>query len=130
MSQDSVPRWFTEAISAPFQKRSAEVADCLLNYLVWGDPAKPPLVLVHGGAAHAMWWSVLAPELSRHYYIVAPDLSGHGDSGRRETYPLEVWADEIMGVIAHAGCIGPPVRSATAWEGWSASWRQRCTVTD
>jgi pimeloyl-ACP methyl ester carboxylesterase len=56
-----------------------------------------------------MWWSILAPELSRHYYVVAPDLSGHGDSGRRETYPLEDWANEVVAVIDDAGCAGPPV---------------------
>ena len=109
MSQDAPPRWFADAISFQFQKRTVELAGCLLNYLVWGDPVKPPLVLVHGGAAHAMWWSVLAPELSRHYYVIAPDLSGHGDSGRRESYPLEVWADDVLAVSDHAACIGPPV---------------------
>ncbi len=109
MLQDSRPRWFTDATSFPLQRRTLRVADCPLNYLVWGDLAKPPLVLVHGGAAHAMWWSALAPQLSRHYYVIAPDLSGHGDSGRRKTYPLEGWADEVMAVTQDAGCAGPPV---------------------
>jgi pimeloyl-ACP methyl ester carboxylesterase len=96
-------------MSSPLQRRTLIVAGCPINYLVWGDPAKPPIVLVHGGAAHAMWWSALAPQLSRHYYVVAPDLSGHGDSGRRETYPLEGWADEVMAVAEDAGCAGLPV---------------------
>jgi pimeloyl-ACP methyl ester carboxylesterase len=109
MSQASPPQWFTEAVASPFQTRTLEVAGCLINYLVWGDPGKPPLVLVHGGAAHAMWWSILAPELSRQYYVIAPDLSGHGDSGRREIYPLELWAEEVMAVSDNATCIGPPV---------------------
>jgi len=78
MSQQA-PRWFTEAISSSHAKRMVEVASCPIRYLSWGDRAHPPLVLVHGGAAHAMWWSFLAPELSRHYYVLAPDLSGHGD---------------------------------------------------
>jgi pimeloyl-ACP methyl ester carboxylesterase len=47
--------------------------------------------------------------LSLHYYVVAPDLSGHGDSGRREAYPLEGWADEVMAVGQDAGCTGLPV---------------------
>jgi hypothetical protein len=54
MSQQARPRWFAEAIATPFQKRSVQVVGCLLNYLVWGDSAKPPLILVHGGAAHAL----------------------------------------------------------------------------
>ena len=109
MPQDSPPRWFTEAMALPLQRRTLTVADCPLNYFVWGDPAKPPIVLVHGGAAHAMWWSALAPKLSQHYYVIAQDLSGHGDSGRRETYPLEGWADEVMAVAEGAGCVRPPV---------------------
>jgi pimeloyl-ACP methyl ester carboxylesterase len=109
MSKQTPPRWFGEAIATPFQRRSVAVVGCLLNYLVWGDSAKPPLILVHGGAAHAMWWSVLAPQLSRHYYVIAPDLSGHGDSGQREAYPLETWAEEVMAVSMDAGGIGPPV---------------------
>ena len=109
MQQDPPPLWFSNAISFPLQRRTLTVADCPLNYFVWGDPATPPIVLVHGGAAHAMWWSALAPQLSRHYYVIAPDLSGHGDSGRRETYPLEGWADEVMAVVQDAGCAGLPV---------------------
>jgi len=56
-----------------------------------------------------MWWSVHACELSRHYYVIAPDLSGHGDSGRRETYPMEVWAEEVMAVSEDAAAGRAPV---------------------
>jgi pimeloyl-ACP methyl ester carboxylesterase len=98
MSQAVPPNWFSHAIATPFRRASLTATGCTLNYLLWGDPAKPPLVLVHGGAAHAMWWSVHAPELARHYYVIAPDLSGHGDSGRRDSYPMESWADEVMAI--------------------------------
>jgi pimeloyl-ACP methyl ester carboxylesterase len=107
--QDAPPQWFTDAISAPFEKRTLTVAGCPINYLVWGEPDKPPLVLVHGGAAHAMWWSFLAPQLSRHYYVIALDLSGHGDSGRREAYPAQGWADEVIAVSDEAARGRPPV---------------------
>lgn len=109
ISQDVSPRWFTEAISAPFQQRTVTVAGCPINYLAWGEPDRPPLVLVHGGAAHAMWWSHLALELSHDYHVIAPDLSGHGDSGRREAYPAEGWADEVLAVSYEAANGRPPV---------------------
>ena len=109
MRETAAPKWFTDAMAVPLQRRSLTVDDCTLNYFVWGDPTKPPVVLVHGGAAHAMWWSALAPQLALHYYVVVPDLSGHGDSGRRDLYPLEGWADEVMAVAQHAGCAGLPV---------------------
>jgi len=109
MSQIPPPKWFADAMAVPLQRRTLTVAECPLNYFVWGDPRKPPIVLVHGGAAHAMWWSPLAPQLSQHYYVVAPDLSGHGDSGRRENYPLEGWADEVLAIAKDAGCAALPI---------------------
>jgi pimeloyl-ACP methyl ester carboxylesterase len=109
MSQVTVPPWFAQAVASPFEKRMLAVAGCAIDYLVWGEPDKPPLVLVHGGAAHAMWWSFLAPMLARHYYVIAPDLSGHGDSGRREEYPVETWADELMAASDDAAPGRPPV---------------------
>jgi pimeloyl-ACP methyl ester carboxylesterase len=56
-----------------------------------------------------MWWSAHACELSRHYYVIAPDLSGHGDSGRREAYPIEMWAEEIVAVSDDAAAGRAPV---------------------
>jgi pimeloyl-ACP methyl ester carboxylesterase len=56
------------------------------------------LVLVHGGAAHAHWWSHLAPQLVDTHRVVALDLSGHGDSAWRETYRASTWADEVLAV--------------------------------
>ena len=44
-------------------------------------------MFVHGGAAHAHWWSFIAPLFVREYRVVAIDLSGHGDSGRRDALP-------------------------------------------
>ena len=82
---------------------------CAIHYRTWGTPDKPGLVLVHGGAAHTHWWSFLAPLLSDRYFVAALDLSGHGDSGRREHYPRRIWADEVVAVIEAAGMRQPPV---------------------
>jgi pimeloyl-ACP methyl ester carboxylesterase len=98
----AAPQWFLDAIAYAPQRRSVPVSGCQINYLVWGDADKPPLVLVHGGAAHAMWWSIHARALAQHYYVIAPDLSGHGDSGRRDSYPKEIWAEEVVTVAEHA----------------------------
>jgi pimeloyl-ACP methyl ester carboxylesterase len=108
-AQSDAPRWFLEALAAKPESGWTELEGATLHYLRWGDPARPGLVLLHGGAAHAHWWSFLAPLLARQYHVVAPDLSGHGESGRREEYPREVWARELMAVIEHAGFPGPPV---------------------
>jgi len=103
------PRWFRQALAMPFDERRVEVDGCPIHYLRWGDPSQPGLVLVHGGAAHAHWWSFIAPQLTHQYHVVALDLSGHGDSGRRERYPREVWAEEVMAVAADARMVGAPI---------------------
>lgn len=103
------PGWFTRALAIPSEQRSIEVEGANINYLYWGDGKKPGLVLVHGGAAHAHWWSFLAPLFMNSYDVAAIDLSGHGDSDRRETYPREVWAREIVAVAEAAKFPGPPV---------------------
>ena len=77
------PRWFRDAINTPYDEDVVEVDGCPIHYLRWGDRERPGLVLVHGGAAHAHWWSFVAPQLTNNYHVVALDLSGHGDSGRR-----------------------------------------------
>ena len=51
-----------------------------VHYLAWGQPSRPPLILLHGGAAHAHWWDHIAPVLSQRYRVLAPDLRGHGDT--------------------------------------------------
>ena len=67
------------------------------------------IVLVHGGAAHARWWDHIGPLLAHDRRVVALDLSGHGDSGRREHYSLDGWAHEVLAVARAAGSTGPPI---------------------
>lgn len=51
-----------------------------LHYVDWGNPEKPPLLLIHGGRDHARNWDWVAQALRDDYHIIAPDLRGHGDS--------------------------------------------------
>jgi pimeloyl-ACP methyl ester carboxylesterase len=80
-----------------------------IAYRAFGPDAGSGIILVHGGAAHARWWDHIAPLLADQRRVVALDLSGHGDSGRRESYTLDGWAHEVMAVCAAAGITAPPV---------------------
>jgi pimeloyl-ACP methyl ester carboxylesterase len=51
-----------------------------LNYVDWGNPDAPPLILQHGGRDHCRSWDWVAEELRHDWHIIAPDLRGHGDS--------------------------------------------------
>lgn len=51
-----------------------------LHYVVWGNEASPPLLLIHGNRDHARTWDQVATRLKRDYCVYAVDLRGHGDS--------------------------------------------------
>jgi len=51
-----------------------------LNYVDWGNPDAPPLILQHGGRDHCRSWDWVAQELRKDWHVIAPDLRGHGDS--------------------------------------------------
>lgn len=108
MTEDP-PGWFTSAIATVPEERMVSVEGTDIAYLSWGTQGRPGLVFVHGGAAHAHWWSFIAPMFSTQWHAVAIHLSGHGDSGRRPEYAHELWASEVMAVSEDAGFPGPPV---------------------
>lgn len=98
-----VPSWFTAALECRPEHSEITVDGCRIHLRQWGSPERPPLVLVHGGAAHSGWWDHIAPFFSGTHRVIAPDLSGHGDSGTRETYRLRIWADEVLACAQAAG---------------------------
>lgn len=51
-----------------------------LNYLDWGNPEAPTLIMVHGARDHARSWDWIARALRKDWHIICPDLRGHGDS--------------------------------------------------
>lgn len=101
------PDWFRRTVAAPKQSCRVTVEGCPIHYLLW--PAEPGaarrrgLLFVHGGGAHAYWWAFIAPYFTRDFRVAAIDLSGMGDSGRRESYGAELRAKEMRAVIADAG---------------------------
>ena len=115
----ATPRWFTDAIAVRPDHRSLVVEGARIAYRIWGDPGRPALVLIHGGAAHSGWWDHIAPLLTSHR-VMAPDLSGHGDSDRRPSYEINTWAREIV-AIAQAERLEQPVVVGHSMGGWVAT---------
>ncbi len=102
------PEWFSRAIAVPGEPRWAVGKECAISYLAWGVPRQPLVILVHGRAAHARWWDHIAPFLADGHRVVAVDLAGHGDSGWREFYGVEAWAEDIM-LVAREESDQPPL---------------------
>ena len=99
----AIPDWFWTAVETPSQEHTVEVDECDVFYRTWGEPSKPPMLLIHGMNAHSRWWDFIAPQLMDEYRIAAMDLSGMGDSDYRYAYDAEIYAREIVGVCDDAG---------------------------
>jgi pimeloyl-ACP methyl ester carboxylesterase len=101
------PDWFRWAVGCEKQSRWVTVDGCPIHYLYWPAASEAAvrrgLLFVHGGGAHAEWWSFIAPYFMRQFNVAALDFSGMGDSGRRSEYPPETRAREMRAVIADAG---------------------------
>jgi pimeloyl-ACP methyl ester carboxylesterase len=113
------PTWFRHAISISPTHREHDVSGCSIHYRVWGPPERPGLILIHGGGAHSGWWDHVGPLLDTHR-VVALDLSGHGDSGWRDSYGLPIWADEVM-AVAEAEGLDRPMLAGHSMGGWVAA---------
>jgi pimeloyl-ACP methyl ester carboxylesterase len=53
-----------------------------LRYAVYGDPAGPPVILLHGYSDSWFSFSRVLPLLPARYHVVALDQRGHGDADR------------------------------------------------
>src|SRR2546430_2176791 len=72
-----------------------------LNYAE-GPGAGPALVLLHGGSARWQYFDGILPELTERWHVFAPDLRGHGLSGRAAgRYALRDYADDIGAFLQH-----------------------------
>jgi pimeloyl-ACP methyl ester carboxylesterase len=85
-----------------------------LSYLEWGSGV--PVILLHGLADHGLVWQCLAATLGPGWRCLAPDLRGHGDSGKPDDLAAydslalvedlealaSAWAVDSATVVAHS----------------------------
>ena len=115
------PAWFEQAVVTAPEINWVDAAGARIRYLRWGDRKRPGLLLVHGNAAHAEWWSFIAPFLASDYNVAALDLSGMGDSTHRPHYTMELFVEEELAVARDAGMFDheePPVIVAHSFGGF------------
>ncbi|MFA7265490.1 MAG: alpha/beta fold hydrolase [Candidatus Nanopelagicales bacterium] len=64
----------------------------------------PALLLIHGiGSRHETWWPVI-DELARTHTVIAPDLLGHGQSGKpRADYSIGGYANGMRDLLTVLG---------------------------
>jgi pimeloyl-ACP methyl ester carboxylesterase len=119
--QPVAPAWFDRVTAVEPESSFVEVEGARIHYLRWGDRTKPGLLLVHGNAAHAYWWSFIAPFLASEYNVAAMDLSGMGDSQWRTDYSMELFVQEELAVCEATGMFAnsePPIIVAHSFGGF------------
>ena len=76
-----LPQAVRAALGAPPPGTAGEVdaAGTRWPTLAWGDPAHPPVLLVHGVTSNAgIWWRVAPAIAAAGRHVVAVDMPGHG----------------------------------------------------
>lgn len=92
--------WIDRVLRQPGTSGHVAVPGARLHFLEWPGPeGAPDLLLLHGFRAHAHWWDFIAPLLATQFRVIALDLGGMGDSGRRPAYCDTTYAREIVDVI-------------------------------
>jgi pimeloyl-ACP methyl ester carboxylesterase len=67
-----------------------------------GNPSHEAVLLLHGlGADHKTWEPQLSVFADNGYYVLAPDLLGHGQSSRVTTLELSDWEKQIDALLQH-----------------------------
>lgn len=69
-------------MNAPSTHDTLTVNGDAITYETWGNPAAPPLVLIHGWMGSKHDWRRVLPILSQTHRCVVVDLLGHGDSAK------------------------------------------------
>lgn len=64
----------------------------------------PVIVLVHGITSSSRTWDAVLPGLAEHHTVIAPDLLGHGNSGKpRGDYSLGAHASNLRDLLLALG---------------------------
>lgn len=74
-----------------------------LHVVVDGDPAAPPLLLIHGSGATGSTWAPVVPALAATYRVFTIDLPGCGRSEPASTYAVAQQADRTAAVLDELG---------------------------
>ena len=80
-----------------------------IHYLDWGNPSKPPLLLLHGIGRVAHTFDHIAPNFTDDYHVLAIDMRGHGDSDwdPKAQYLVEDYVKDVEGLVTQLGLKNP-----------------------
>ncbi len=108
----------TPSAIPPGEAREARTPDGLrLSVRVYGDPARPEILFLHGLNQCRLSWDRQVGALAGRFRVVTFDLRGHGDSDKPADeaayWDGGRWADDVAAVVDAAGLRRPTL------VGWS-----------
>lgn len=68
-----------------------------------GDPASPPVLVLHGIMGHVREWDPLTDALAADFHVFAVDQRGHGETPWAAEYTATALADDVAGLISGLG---------------------------
>jgi len=119
--------------------RGLQINGLRLRLLQWGAPGRPALCFLHGGAAHAHWFDLVAPAFADRFHVVSLDQRGHGESQWAEppAYATEDFARDLVGVMDALGwermtVVGHSMggHNAMAFAAWHPERVSRLVIVD
>src|SRR5436305_13489147 len=83
----------------------------------------PPLVLLHPFPTNRHFWDPIAPALELRYWLIVPDLRGHGESGAGEGASMANHAEDLLHIlresdIKRAAFVGVSIGGYILFEFW------------
>jgi esterase len=105
---------------AGYRDGTISVGGIELHYLEWGDPASPPMVLLHGLTGHAHTWDHMAPQLAERYHVLALDQRGHGDSDHAVGYATADFKRDLEALVGRRWTSTPFVLMGLSMGGHNA----------
>lgn len=90
-----------DAQPAPHVSRFVNAGRLRLHYLDYGTAGLPPMLCIHGGAAHGHWYDFIARDFTSDYHVLALDLRGHGESDHVDppAYMYSDYASDLNEVV-------------------------------
>lgn len=70
-----------------------------IHYETYGDSSNPPIILLHGWLCNSSFWDEFLVLKDLGYYLIIPDLRGHGNSASSKDVSIKSMGEDIDSLL-------------------------------